>query len=170
MKSVKSLNRILWATEYCLKALKYQISLTKTKAFFWKSEANVETLQKCYPYIWVFDKFVLKSVKILNRILWASEYWFKALKCQFWLTNTTAFLSKKEAKPWPSPKTFSLYLGFLQICFEVCQKPKSKVMSFGILAQGFKMPNLVNEYKTIFWESGANVKTLQKFSPYIRVF
>ena len=108
--------------------------------------------------------------KSLNQILWASEYWFKALKCQFWLTNTTAFLSKKEAKPWPSPKTFSLYLGFLQICFEVCQKPKSKVMSFGILAQGFKMPNLVNEYKTIFWESGANVKTLQKFSPYIRVF
>ena len=82
LKSVKSLNRILWARKYWFKALKCQIWLTNTKPFFWESEANVKILQNCGPYIWVSYKFVLKSVKSLNRILWATEYLFKALKCQ----------------------------------------------------------------------------------------
>ena len=94
LKSVKSLNRILWATKYWFKALKCQIWLTNTKPLHWESEANVETLQKRSPYTWVFYKFLLKSVKILNRILWAREYWFKALKYQIWLTNTKPFFWK----------------------------------------------------------------------------
>ena len=97
LKSVKSLNRILWATEYWFKSLKCQIWLTNTKPFFWESEATVETLQKPAPCIWVSYNFVLKSVKILNRIFWALEYWFKALKCQIWLTNTKPFFWESEA-------------------------------------------------------------------------
>ena len=52
------------------------------KTISWQSEANVETLQKSCPYIWVSHKFDLTSVKSVNRTLSATEYWFKALKCQ----------------------------------------------------------------------------------------
>ena len=74
-------------------------------------------------------------------------------KC-FKITNLadeykTIFLGKR-GKRWNSPKTFSLYLSFLQICFKVWEKPKSNLMSYGILVQDFKMPTLVDEYKTIF--------------------
>ena len=68
-KSEKSLNRISWATKYWFKALKCQIWLTNTKPFFWKSEANVETLQKPSPYIWVSYKFVLKCGEDLSLFL-----------------------------------------------------------------------------------------------------
>ena len=97
LKSFQSLNRILWASEYWFKTLKCQIWLTNTKPFFCESEANVESLQKRSPYIWVLHKFVLKTVKILTRISWATEYWLKALKCQLWLTNTKPFFCESEA-------------------------------------------------------------------------
>ena len=55
-----------------------------TKPFFWESEAKLQTLQKFSPYIGVSFKFVLNSVKRLNRIsFWAVEYWSKTLECQF---------------------------------------------------------------------------------------
>ena len=76
----------------------------------------------------------------------------------------------KPGKPWNSSKIFSLYWSFLQICFEVRQKPKSNLPGHGILVQGFTMPNLVNQYKTIFWGSETNLGTLQKPSPYIEAF
>ena len=41
------------------------------------------------------------------------------------------------------------YVGVFYI-FEVCKNRKSNLLSYGILVQGFIMPNLVNEYKTIF--------------------
>ena len=37
------------------------------------------------------------------------------------------------------------------------------------MVKGFKIPNLVDKCKTIFWESEANVETLPKPSRYIRV-
>ena len=107
LKSVKSVNRILWAMEYCFKVLKCQMWLTNTKPFFRKSKANVESLHKRCPYIWISYKFVLKSVKMLNQISWATESWFKALKWQIWLTITKPFFWESEAnaetlqKPFP---------------------------------------------------------------------
>ena len=97
LKSVKSLNRSFWATEYWLKALKFQFWLTNTKPFFMESQAYLETLQKRFSYIWVSYKFLLKSVKSLNWIFCATEYWCKALKCQIWLTNTKPFYWECEA-------------------------------------------------------------------------
>ena len=91
LKSVKSLNQILWATEYWFKALKCQILSTNTKPFFWETKSKIETLQKFFPFLWVSNKFVLKSVNSPNPIFWAREYCFKPLKCQFWLTNTKPF-------------------------------------------------------------------------------
>ena len=110
LKSIKSLNRILWATEYWFRALKCQFNLSNTKPCFLKSEANVESLQKRFSYIWVSYKFLLKSAQILNRISRATEYWFKALKCQIWLMNTKSFFWESEAN---SSKTLCLYLSSL---------------------------------------------------------
>ena len=166
--SVKRLNRIFLATEYLLKALKSQIWLTNTKPFFWESETSVETLQKLSPYIWVSYKFVLRSVSKLNGIFSAKEYLFKALKCQIWLTYTKPTFFVKRGKHWHSPKHFSLYLSFLLICFEVCQKSKSILMSYEILVQDFKMNTLVDEYKTIFlWEKGKPWNSPKRFFLYL---
>ena len=97
LKSVKSLNRILWATGYWFKALDCQIWLSNTKSFFRESEADVETLQKRSLCIGVFYKFALKSLKSLNWILWATESEVKALKWKIWLTNTKPFFWESEA-------------------------------------------------------------------------
>ena len=89
-------NRIFWAAQYWFKTLKCQIWLTNKKPFFWENEGNLETLQQVSLYIWVYYKFVLKSFNSLNWILWAMEYWFKALKCQIWCTNTESFFWESE--------------------------------------------------------------------------
>ena len=61
----------------------------------------------------------------------------------------TIFLGKR-GKRWNSSKTFSLYMNFLQNGLEPCQKPKWNLIRLEIMAQGFKMQKLVDEYKTIF--------------------
>ena len=61
----------------------------------------------------------------------------------------TIFLGKQE-KPWNSSKIFFLYWSDLSICFEVRQTLKSNLLGHGILVQDFRIPNLVDEYKTIF--------------------
>ena len=75
---------------------------------------------------------------------------FLSTSSQVLSTNTKPFFLGKRDKPWKCLKTFSLYWSFLQICFEVCQKPQSNLLSDGILVQCFRMPNLVHEYKIIF--------------------
>ena len=75
---------------------------------------------------------------------------FLSTSSQVLSTNTKPFFLGKRDKPWKCLKTFSLYWSFLQICFEVCQKPQSNLLSDGILVQCFRMPNLVHEYKMIF--------------------
>ena len=81
------------------------------------------------------------------------------------------FLGKQD-KPWNFPKTFSLYWSFLWVCFGVCQKPKLNRLNYEILVQGFIIPNLVNEYKTIFlgkWGKPGNY-SLRKKCPYSELF
>ena len=109
MKSVKNLNGIFWAKEFWIKALKCQIWLVNKKPFFWESEANFKTLQNFCPYISASSNFVMKSVKSLNRILWATEYLFKAIKCQISSTNTKPFFWHSEANV-ETFETFSLYI------------------------------------------------------------
>ena len=96
LKAVKSLSRILWTRKSWFKSLKCQICSTNTNTFFLESDANIETLQKPSRYIWDSYKFVSKSVKSLNRILWATEYWLKTLKWQIWLTNTKSFFWERK--------------------------------------------------------------------------
>ena len=109
LKSVKSLTRIFSVIEYWFKALECQICSTNTNLSFWESKINLGTLEKLFPYIGVSYKFVLKSVKSLNRIFWAMDYSFKALQCQIWSTNTKSFFWKNEAKRETLQKLF-LYI------------------------------------------------------------
>ena len=97
-KSAKSLIRNLWTVEHWFKSLKCQIWLTNTKPFFlekrdrrWNSRKNFS------PCIFLFYKFVLKSVSSLNQLVWATEYWFKALKVQICFTNTKLLFQESEA-------------------------------------------------------------------------
>ena len=108
-KSVRSLNRIFSVIKYWFQALECQICSTNTNLSFWESKINLGTLEKLFPYIGVSYKFVLKSVKSLNRIFWAMDYSFKALQCQIWSTNTKSFFWKNEAKRETLQKLF-LYI------------------------------------------------------------
>ena len=67
-----------------------------TKPFFWENESNLETFQTFSLYIVASYKFVLKSVKGLNKIFWVIEYWYKALKCPSCSTNTKPFFRESE--------------------------------------------------------------------------
>ena len=122
LKSLKSLNRIFWKIEYWFKALEWQIWSMNTKPFFWESEAKLQTLQKLSLYIAVFYKFVLKSVKDLNRIFWVIEYWFKAVECQIWSTNTNHF-SEKARQNFKLCKNFLPTLEFPISLFWSLSKP-----------------------------------------------
>ena len=79
--SVKRLSRLFWAIEYSFQSIECQIWSTDTKPFLWKSKTKPGTLQKLSCNIGVSYTFVLKSVKIPNRIFWVMEHWFKALEC-----------------------------------------------------------------------------------------
>ena len=84
--------------EYWFNVLDCQICWTNIKPFFWESKTNLETLEKLFPSIGVSYKMLFKSVKSLDRIFVAIEYWFKALECQICQTNTTSFLWENQTK------------------------------------------------------------------------
>ena len=97
LKSVRSLNQILWKIRNWFKALECQISWTNTKLFLWEREANLGTLQKLFTYIGVSYQFVLKSLKTLIWIFLAMEYCFRALECQLSLMNAKSFFWENVA-------------------------------------------------------------------------
>ena len=53
--------------------------------------------------------------------------------------------------------------------FEVCQKPKSNLLSHWILLQRFKIPNLLDEFKTIFLGKRCWLWIYQKLSSHIGI-
>ena len=56
----------------------------------------------------------MKTVNSLNLIFLATEYWFKALKCQIWLTNTKPFFWKNQA----NAKTLQNCSSYIWISYE----------------------------------------------------
>ena len=82
-KSAKSLNWIFWVIEYWCKAQKCNVGSMNAKTFPGKTRQTFSLYWKISPYIGIFYKFVLKSPKSLNRIIWMIEYWYKAPKCKF---------------------------------------------------------------------------------------
>ena len=69
----------------------------RIKTLFLEKRGKHWNFLKRFFCIWVFYKFVLNSVKSLNRVLLAAEYWLKALKCHIWMANTRPFYW--ESKP-----------------------------------------------------------------------
>ena len=70
--------------------------MTNTKSFFWENEARLESLQKVSPCFGVWYRFVLESIKSLNRIFSGLEYWLKACECQIWSSNRRRFFWETE--------------------------------------------------------------------------
>ena len=168
-KCTKSRNRIFWKIEYWFKALESQTWSMNTKLFFWESEAKPQTLQKFSPYIGVSFKFVLNSVKRLNRIFWAVEYWSKTLQCQIWLTNTKAFSWESETNLGTLQK-ISPYIGVTYKFVLKCAKNRNRIFwktEYWFKALEGQIWSM--NTKPFFWESKAKLKTLQKLSPYIGV-
>ena len=165
MKSISGLNRIFWAAEYWFKALKHHIWLANIKPFFWESEANMETLRNFSPYIWIFYKFLMKSVKSLSRILCATEYWSKTLKCQVWVTNTKPFFWETETN----------FLTLQKLCLYISVSYKFVLKSVNSLNwilcateywfKALKCQIWLKNTKPFSWESEANIETLQSFLP-----
>ena len=91
--------------------LKCQTWSTNTKPFFWESEANLETLQKLSPYIRVSYKFVLTSVKKLNRIFLMIEIASRLYNAIFGWEIQNRF-SGKARQTLKLYKNFFLILGF----------------------------------------------------------
>ena len=169
MKWVKVLNSISWSMESWFKVLKWHILLRNTKPFFWEGDANVEPLQKLSPSIWVFYKFVLKSIKSLNRILWATEYWFRALKCQFRLSNTKPSFLESEANVESLQKRFSYIWVSYKFLLKSAQILNRISRATEYWFKALKCQIWLMNTKSFFWESEANVETLQKLYPYIWV-
>ena len=138
---------------------------------FWESEAKLQTLQNFSPYIGVSFKFVLNSVKRLNRIFyWAVEYWSKTLECQIWSTNTKAFFWESETNLGTLQK-ISPYIGVTYKFVLKCAKNQNRI--FWKIDYWFKALECQiwsMNTKSFFWENKAKLKTLQKLSPYIVVF
>ena len=153
--------------EYWFKVLECQIWLTNTKPFFRKKKTNFSALQKRSPYIGVSDKFVLKSDKSLNRILWVIEYWFETLECQIRWKNLKPFFRESEAKLETLQK-LSLYIG---VCYKFGLKSvKTLNKTFWVMQYCFKdweCQIWLTNIKPFSWESEANLGTLQKVSPFI---
>ena len=162
LKSVKNLNGIFWANEFWFKALKYQIWLGNKKPFFWESEASFETLQDFSAYISVSYKFVLKSLKNLNRILWVTEYWFKALKCQYWLRNTKPFFLKNER----NVETLQNFSHHIWVCHKFILRSAERMNRiFWVKEFRFKASKCqiwLAIKKPYFWESERNFEPFQK--------
>ena len=169
LKSAKTLNRIFWAMKYWFKAWECQIWLTNTKPFFWESEAKLQTLQRLFLYIGVSYKFVLKSVKRLDWIFCVIEYWFKALECQIWSTNTKVFFWESKAKLETLQK-LSPYIG---VSYKFALKSaKTLNRIFWAMKYWFKAWECqiwLTNTKPFFWESEAKIQTLQRLFLYIGV-
>ena len=159
LMSVKNLNGILWAVEYSFQASKYQIWLTNTKLFFWESQANLKTLLKLSPYIWIFYNFVLKSVKNLNGIFRAKKFWFKALTCQIWLGNKKPFIWESEA----NSETLQDFSPDISVSYKVVLKSLKNLNRILWVTEywfkALKCQIWLTNAKPFFWESEASIVT-----------
>ena len=68
--------------------------VNKQKTNFLGKRDKHWNMSKTFPYFEVSYKFRLKSVKSLKEIFWIMEYWFMALECQIWSTNTKNIFAK----------------------------------------------------------------------------
>ena len=164
--NINSLHRIFWVMEYWHMVLKCQIWSAYLKPFFWESKATLKLTQKFFLYIGVSHKFVFNSSKSVNQIFWTNEFWYTAWKHQIFSINTKLFFLENEAtlSDEPSPYIWGSYKFILK-----SGKSLNRIFwAYGILIQGFKMPNLFGEYKAIFLRKQGTYQNSPKlFSLYL---
>ena len=140
------------------------------KKFFSNIEVSYKFVLRCFPNIDVSYKFVLNPAESLNEIFWANEYLHKTGKCKILSRNTKHFSGKtKQGKVSNFPKNFSLFCSFLWICFAICQKLNSNLLSDWILVQDSKCKIWSTNTKPFFWERVVNFETSKKLSRYFLV-
>ena len=97
------------------------------------------------------------------------EYWFKALECQIWSTNTKAFFWEYKEKLQTAPK-LSPYIG---VSYKfLLQSIKGLNQIFWVIEYWFKALECQIWWKNtnlFFWESEANLGTVEKLPPYTEV-
>ena len=169
MKPVNSLNWSFWATQYRLKALKRKSWLTNAKPFFWESKEKLESPRNFSPYIWVSHKVILKSVKSLNWIFWATEYRLKVLKCQIWLTNTKPFIWKTETNLETLQKISPYISVSCKLVLKSVNSLNPNYWATKCCLKALKWRIWLMNRKPFYWESEAKLETLPKLSSYIWV-
>ena len=107
-KSVKIVDRIFLAMQYWLKSLYSPICSTNTKLSFGKSESGFATLQRFFLHVGVSYKFLLKSVKNLERIFERFNIGSRLYNDKFGQQIQNHFLGKR-GKTWNYPKKIFLY-------------------------------------------------------------
>ena len=153
----------------CYKFLECQIWLTNINLFSWGNKSKLETLKDLSPYIGVSFKFVFKTIKNLSRIFLVIEYWFKALEWQIYWTNTKLFLWETE-KNLGNLQNLSSYIGVSDKF--VWKSVESLNRNLGMIEYWFNVLDCQicwTNIKPFFWESKANLETLEKLFPSIGV-
>ena len=133
-----------------MKTLESIIWLTNAKPFFLGKRDKPWNSSKTLSLYWSFLWICFEVCQTLHRIFWEIEYWFKSLGCQIRSTNTKPFFWKSEVKL----QTLQNLSPYIDVCRKFVLKSgknhKSNLLGHGILIQGLRMQNLVDECKTIF--------------------
>ena len=137
----------------------YKIIFSGKRRFTFKLSNNLISKLE-FPVNWL-----LKSVKSLNEIFCAIEYYLKTLECQIWSTNAISFSWENEAK-LKTLKKLSPYIG---VSFKFVLKTiKSLNQIFVNMEYWFKaLECQISLTNTILflWETETNLATLQNLSP-----
>ena len=130
--------------EHWFKAVESQIWSANTKAFPWESEANLSLVIFEIPLniFWSLSRTYIESSEWYNIGLWNYNAKFGRR-----IQNHS---SGKATKILEFLRKFFRIFELCIICFQVYENTKSNPFGHGTFAQGFGMPNLVDEYKTSF--------------------
>ena len=105
---------------------------------------------KTFSLYWIFLKFCFEVCQMPRLNLLRHGILVQGFTMSTLVNEYKTISLGKGDKPSNSAKIFSLYWIFPKFHFELCQKLRLNLLHHGILVQGFTMPPLVNEYKTIF--------------------
>ena len=109
------------------------------------------------------------SAKSLNRIFWATEYWYNVGECKLGQKLQIHFSGKTSQ----SLKLFQKIINFLKFAikwFKVCQKPKSNLLNCWILIQVSKCKIWSLNAKPFCLQNETDAGALQKNSPCVVFF
>ena len=129
--------------------------------------ANLGIIGKPSHLVNISYKFILKSVKSLNRIFWTMEYCFRALECQIWSTNTELFYWQLRLT-LKFVKIFAPILGFVVNLFWSLSKALIKTSEYPSI--GSRLCNVKFGRQRSNHFSGKLRETLKLFKNFLLIF